>query len=301
MSKLRGVKKSRFIAGGFFGEGWQGEWEGVPVAIKVARGASPTAAEALLREVEVAVNLKVHPNLVIVYGVCDGADGELQLVLEYCDDGALLDWLRRLEGKVCDTVCGPGAAACGWWRLQAVGNGTPRSILTQLGDACFVAVLCADHAGAGAGYSNPGGRPPDTEPVWSGPPGVGVGQLDGPSGVCADDDVIVVTELDAHRISVFKRGDGALLRRFGSEGDGDGWLTRRNTPLGLCFMSGRRHVAVADGNNHRMCVFSVEGEFVRHVGVGELGGPLGARPLTSSSSLTGVTTASSCSVRVARC
>ncbi len=106
MSKLRGVKKNRHIAGGFFGEVWQGEWEGVPVAIKVAKGASPKAVEALLREVEVAMSLKLHPNLVAVYGVCDGADGELQLVLEYCEDGALLDWLRRL-----DKVCGAWVAA----------------------------------------------------------------------------------------------------------------------------------------------------------------------------------------------
>jgi hypothetical protein len=45
----------------------------------------------------------VHPNLVIVYGVCDGVDGELQLVLEYYEDGSLLDWLRRLD-KVCCSV-----------------------------------------------------------------------------------------------------------------------------------------------------------------------------------------------------
>jgi hypothetical protein len=35
-------------------------------------------------------------------------------------------------------------------------------------------------------------------------------------------------------------------------------------------MSGHRHVAVADWGNRRVSVFSVEGEFVRHVGVGEL-------------------------------
>ena len=91
MSKLRGVKKSRYIAGGFFGEVWQGEWDGQPVAIKVAKGASPKAVEALLREVDVAVSIKAHPNLVTVYGVCVGVDDELQLVLEYCEDGALLD------------------------------------------------------------------------------------------------------------------------------------------------------------------------------------------------------------------
>ncbi len=101
---------------------------------------------------------------------------------------------------------------------------------------------------------------------------VGVGQLAYPSGVCADDDLIVVSESNAHRISVFKRRDGALLRRFGSEGRGDGQL---NWPCGLCFMSRHRHVAVADYANHRVSVFSVEGEFVRHVGVGKLSGPLG--------------------------
>ncbi len=100
---------------------------------------------------------------------------------------------------------------------------------------------------------------------------VGVGQLEHPEGVCADDDVIVVSE-DAHRISVFSRGDGALVRRFGSEGSGEGEL---NGPCGLCFMSGHRHVAVAENGNDRVSVFSVEGEFVRHVGVGKLRNPYG--------------------------
>ncbi len=101
---------------------------------------------------------------------------------------------------------------------------------------------------------------------------VGVGQLDGPSGVCADDAVIMVSEAGAHRISVFNRSDGALLRRFAKKGRGDGQL---NGPFGLCFMSGHRHVAVADYSNSRVSVFTVEGEFVRHVGVGKLSGPEG--------------------------
>jgi DNA-binding beta-propeller fold protein YncE len=101
---------------------------------------------------------------------------------------------------------------------------------------------------------------------------VGVGQLDGPSGVCADDDVIVVSEWDTHRISVFSRCDGAFLRRFGYRGSGDGQL---RSPYGLCFMSGHRHIAVAETRNHRVSVFSVEGEFIRHVGVGVLRRPFG--------------------------
>ncbi len=99
-----------------------------------------------------------------------------------------------------------------------------------------------------------------------------MGQLSGPVGVCADDDVVVVSEAGAHRITVFKRSDGALLRRFGSKGSGDGQLF---WPYGLCFMSGHRHVAVADYWNHRVSVISVEGEFIRHVGVGKLSYPHG--------------------------
>ncbi len=104
---------------------------------------------------------------------------------------------------------------------------------------------------------------------------VGVGELSGPVGVCANDDVIVVSEQTANRISVFNRGDGALLRRFGSVGRGDGQL---NHPQGLCFMTGHRHVAVADWGNGRVSVFSMfsgEGEFVRHVGVRKLKSPTG--------------------------
>jgi hypothetical protein len=56
-------------------------------------------------------------------------------------------------------------------------------------------------------------------------------------------------------VSVFSRGDGALLRRFGSSGDG-----QLSSPYGLCFMSDDRHIAVADG--------SVDGEFIRRVGWG---------------------------------
>jgi hypothetical protein len=101
---------------------------------------------------------------------------------------------------------------------------------------------------------------------------VGVGKLDRPCGVCANDDMVVVSELGAHRVSVFNRGDGALLRRFGSRGSGDGQL---QYPHGVCFMSSDRHIAVADRDNFRVSVFSVGGDCVRHVGVGFLTSPMG--------------------------
>jgi DNA-binding beta-propeller fold protein YncE len=100
---------------------------------------------------------------------------------------------------------------------------------------------------------------------------IGEGQLTRPVGVCASGDVVVVSD-DAHRISVFNRGDAALIRRFGREGTGDGEL---RYPRGLCFMSGDRHVAVTEWGNDRVSVFSIDGEFVRHVGVDVLANPQG--------------------------
>jgi DNA-binding beta-propeller fold protein YncE len=99
---------------------------------------------------------------------------------------------------------------------------------------------------------------------------VGEGELDYSVGVCVNADVVVVSEVDVHRISVFSRLDGALVRQFGSEGSDNGQLCR---PHGLCFVSRERHVAVADWGNARVSVFSVDGEFVRHVGVGALDSP----------------------------
>jgi DNA-binding beta-propeller fold protein YncE len=101
---------------------------------------------------------------------------------------------------------------------------------------------------------------------------VSAGQLRDPRGVCANADVVVVSEANAHRISVFNRSDGALLRRIGSRGSGRGQL---DYPRGLCFMSHDRHVAVTDNSNNRVSVFSVDGAFIRHVGGGILTEPYG--------------------------
>ncbi len=102
---------------------------------------------------------------------------------------------------------------------------------------------------------------------------IGVGQLYGAVGVCANTDVVVVSESTARRLSVFRRADGALVTRIGRRGVADGEL---RAPQGVCFANGGRHVAVAEYDNHRVSVFTVEGgDFVRHVGVGVLSGPVG--------------------------
>jgi DNA-binding beta-propeller fold protein YncE len=100
---------------------------------------------------------------------------------------------------------------------------------------------------------------------------IGESSLDRPVGVCANADVVVVSEAHpAPHISVFDQRDGSLLRRFGTVGSGDGEL---DIPRGLCFVDDDRHVAVADSFNDRVSVFSVDGQFIRHVGVGMLRGP----------------------------
>jgi sugar lactone lactonase YvrE len=91
---------------------------------------------------------------------------------------------------------------------------------------------------------------------------VGVGQLRGPAGVCANADIVVVSEAGHRLVVVFRRSDGAVLREFGDKAYRDVDL---NWPLGLCFVAGHRHVAIADENNNRVSVFSVDGEFIRHV------------------------------------
>jgi DNA-binding beta-propeller fold protein YncE len=99
---------------------------------------------------------------------------------------------------------------------------------------------------------------------------VGVGELVKPVGVCANADVVVVSEVRGHRVSVFSRGDGALIRRFGARGTGDGQL---RSPRDVCFMCSDTRVAVADNGNNRVCVFTLDGAFVHHVGVGILTSP----------------------------
>jgi DNA-binding beta-propeller fold protein YncE len=101
---------------------------------------------------------------------------------------------------------------------------------------------------------------------------VGAGQLSGPAGVCANDDVIVVSEYSADRVTVFARGDHSLLYRFGASGRSEFQL---HHPCGLCFLSGNRHIALADCGNDRVSVFSLKGGFIRHVGVGTLSRPCG--------------------------
>jgi tripartite motif-containing protein 2/3/tripartite motif-containing protein 71 len=102
---------------------------------------------------------------------------------------------------------------------------------------------------------------------------IGEGELHGPSGaVCANADVVVVSQTLTVRVSVFRRDDGALVRHFSSQGEGHGQLL---WPLSVCFLPDDRHIAVADADRGHVSIFSVDGDFIRNVGDGVLNMPRG--------------------------
>ena len=100
-------------------------------------------------------------------------------------------------------------------------------------------------------------------PVLSfGQGGESVGMLNEPWGVAVNDhDVIVVTEILNHRVSVF-RSDGTYLRSFGKKGQNNGEFAE---PSGITFDS-LGNIVVADCENHRVQVFDRKGKFLRTFG-----------------------------------
>ena len=100
-------------------------------------------------------------------------------------------------------------------------------------------------------------------PVLSfGQGGESVGMLNEPWGVAVDDhDVIVVTEILNHRVSVF-RSDGTYLRSFGKKGQNNGEFAE---PSGIAFDS-LGNIVVTDCENHRVQVFDRKGKFLRTFG-----------------------------------
>jgi hypothetical protein len=92
---------------------------------------------------------------------------------------------------------------------------------------------------------------------------VGIGVLSQPDFVDCNADVIAVSETIIHRVTVLMWHDGGVVAQFGSEGCGPGQL---NYPRGLRLMSDGSGLVVADSNNHRLCVFTLTGEFTRALG-----------------------------------
>ncbi len=105
------LARVRSLGAGAFGEVYLALWRGdTRVAVK-ANGVRCADGSAIHRERRLLETLARHPhnNIVTVYGMCEDAiDGELRIVMQYCELGNLEDYLRRetTVGRRCGVTSG---------------------------------------------------------------------------------------------------------------------------------------------------------------------------------------------------
>jgi len=104
---------------------------------------------------------------------------------------------------------------------------------------------------------------------------IGVGVFSGDIyGIACNDQLIVVTKFigaTPNRVLVFNYSTGELLRQFAAYGSGDRQIGQH--PTGVRFTPDNQHIIVVDTlYNKRLSMFTVDGVFVKHIGVGVLGG-----------------------------
>jgi hypothetical protein len=91
---------------------------------------------------------------------------------------------------------------------------------------------------------------------------IGKGVLREPQFVDCNANVIAVSEPMYYRISVLAWVDGSLRAQFGGNGRGPGQLC---APHNLRLLGDGSGLVVADNGNNRLCVFTVDGGFVKAV------------------------------------
>ena len=94
----------------------------------------------------------------------------------------------------------------------------------------------------------------------------GQGTLNQPFGIAVTEDNVFVTDWDLHALLQFRKKDYKLMRRTGTRGRREGEL---NYPRGLC-IDNNGDVYVADGDNHRVSVFSKDLKFLNCLGTEQL-------------------------------
>ena len=93
-SQITLIKK---LGAGNFGEVWKGTWQGrVEVAVKTLKP-NTMSPEAFLQEAEIMKKFS-HPHLVAMYAVCTDQE-PFYIITEFMCNGALLDFLRKEDGK----------------------------------------------------------------------------------------------------------------------------------------------------------------------------------------------------------
>jgi len=102
---------------------------------------------------------------------------------------------------------------------------------------------------------------------------IGVGVFRGDIwGIACNEQHIAVTKFGSstlpNRILVFNYSTGELLRQFAALGRGDGQI---GLSSGVRFTPDNQHIIVADTYyNRRLSMFTVDGVFVKHIGMGVL-------------------------------
>jgi len=95
---------------------------------------------------------------------------------------------------------------------------------------------------------------------------------DGICGIACNDELIVVTKYGyttPNRVLLFNYSTGELLRQFGPCGSGDGQM---GYSAGVRFTPDNQHIIVVDTDySRRLSMFTVDGVFVKYIGVGVLG------------------------------
>ena len=109
---------------------------------------------------------------------------------------------------------------------------------------------------------------------------IGQGKLKYPQDVLVHSSGLVyVADWNNHRIAVFSQ-EGELVHTFGSKGRGKGDF---NWPSGLATSPDGHHLYVSD--DRRVQVFTLEGQFVRELGIGQLKYPRGVTVTSDGSVL----------------
>ena len=106
----------------------------------------------------------------------------------------------------------------------------------------------------------------------------GQGILQSPWGIAMSEDNVYVTDRDLYAVFQFRKKDYELVRRTGTEGEGEGQL---NYPRGLC-IDYNGDVYVADSSNHRVSVFSKDLDFLKHLFTQQLKSPRDVKVTPSS-------------------
>ena len=90
-----------------------------------------------------------------------------------------------------------------------------------------------------------------------------------PISLAAHGDLVAIGTLDGP-IEIHSLATGELIRCFGSDGDGPGQIG--DCATGLRFTHDRTCLLVAEFDNCRMALFTVDGVFAKHIGAGILDG-----------------------------